>query len=378
MITDRSTVLLRMRQLLLLAITATVLGAAAAAWLYIIGSLGREPAPFPRTVVFVLPFWYMWALYVPLVVWMSRHHPIERGRAVSRTSMHLGLAVVLSLVHTVTRFGLQPALRDALEGDTVRTSALDPLLRLAVLELPFHVFIYGTILGVTYVIGYYRRLRERELAATRLSAQLAQARMQALRMQLNPHFLFNALNSIAMLVRDSKRDVAVDTLEGLSDLLRYVLEDSADQEVTLKREIDFIRRYLAIEQIRFQDRLAVQIDADHDTLEALVPNLVLQPIVENAIRHGMAGPVAASGVTVTARAEGGSLRLGVLDDGPGLSGTPATRRGAGVGIRNTRKRLAQLYGENSTLEVADRSPRGTAVTITLPLHTAPLAESEPQ
>jgi hypothetical protein len=368
----------RLRQLLLLATAATVLGAGAAAWLYIIGSTGREPAPFLRTVAFVLPFWYLWALYVPLVVWMSRHHPIERGRVVWRSSTHVGLALLMSFVHTATRFGLQPGLRDAMEGDSVRAAAVDPLLTLAVLELPFHLFIYGAVLGVTYVISYYRRLRERELVATRLSAQLAQAQMQALRMQLNPHFLFNALNSIAMLVRDARRDTAVDTLEGLSDLLRYVLEDSADQEVRLEREIEFIRRYLAIEQIRFQDRLAVQIDAGNDTLEALVPNLVLQPIVENAIRHGMAAPVAASGVTVTARAEASSLRLGVLDDGPGLSGTPARRSGAGLGISNTRKRLAQLYGDSASLEVNERSPRGTAVTITLPFHTAPLAEREPE
>jgi signal transduction histidine kinase len=366
-----------MRQLALLVTAATVLGAAAAGWLYIIGSIGREPAPFLRTVAFVLPFWYLWALYVPLVVWLARHHPIERGRVVSRTFTHMGLAVVLAFVHTAIRFGLQPAVRDAMAVDTGGAAAWDALLTLAVLELPFHVFIYGTVLGVTYVISYYRRLRERELAATRLSAQLAQARMQALRMQLNPHFLFNALNSIAMLVRDSRRDPAVNTLEGLSDLLRYVLEDSAEQEVKLKRELDFIRRYLEIEQIRFQDRLAVQIDADQDTLEALVPNLVLQPIVENTIRHGMKGPAAASGVTVTARAEGSSLQLEVLDDGPGLSRRPASAGGAGLGISNTRTRLAQLYGENASLDVTDRSPRGTAVTINLPFHTTPLADREP-
>ncbi|UCG87896.1 MAG: histidine kinase [Gemmatimonadota bacterium] len=378
MVAVSSNALRRARQLLLLVLAATILGAAAATWLYIIGSLGQEPAPFLPTVAFVMPFWYMWALYVPFVVWIARQRPIERGRVASPSLSHVGLAVALSFVHTATRFGLQPALREALQTDAAGVSALHPLLALAVLELPFHVFIYGAILGVTYVIGYYRRLRERELAATRLSAQLAQAQMQALRMQLNPHFLFNALNSIAMLVRDSKRDTAVDTLEGLGDLLRYVLEDSANQEVKLQHEIEFIRRYLAIEQIRFQDRLAVEIDADHDTLEALVPNLVLQPIVENAIRHGTAGPLAASTVTVAARTEGGSLRLSVVDDGPGFSSAPAGRGGTGLGIANTRKRLAQMYGERASLEVKEHSPHGAAVTIILPFHTVPLDEREPQ
>ena len=377
MVAPWSAVPLRIRQLVQLVIAATVLGFAAAAWLYIIGSLEGDPAPFLRTVAFVMPFWILWALYAPLVVWLSTRHPIERGRVVSRCFTHLGLAVVMSLVHTGARFGLQPGIREAFQADRAGMASWDPLFALAALELPFHLFIYGAILGGTYIILYYRRLRERELAATRLSAQLADARMQALRMQLNPHFLFNTLNSIAMLVRDSRRGAAVDTLERLSDLLRYVLEDSADQEVKLKREIEFIERYLAIEKIRFQDRLEVQIRADSDTLEAMVPNLVLQPIVENAIRYGVASRVAATTVTVTAREEGGALRLGISDNGPGFSDTSAAGGRTGVGISNTRKRLAQLYGDRASLEVEEASPGGAVVTITLPFHTVPLPTESP-
>ena len=376
MVAPRSAVALRIRRLVQLVIAATVLGVAAAAWLYIIDSLGGEPAPFLRTVAFVIPFWLLWALYAPLVVWLATRYPIERRRVVSRCFTHLGVAVVMSLVHTGARFGWQPGIRDAFQADRVGMASWDPLLALAALELPVHLFIYGAIMGVTYIILYYRRLRERELTATRLSAQLADARMQALRMQLNPHFLFNALNSIAMLVRDSRSRAAVDTLEGLSDLLRYVLEDSGDQEVKLKREIDFIERYLAIEKIRFEDRLEVQIHADSDTLEAMVPSLVLQPIVENAIKHGSASRSVVATVTVTAREEAGTLRLGVSDDGPGFSDVVA-RGNAGVGISNTRRRLAQLYGDRASLEVAEASPGGAVVTITLPFHTAPF-HREPQ
>jgi len=373
-----SSALRRPRHFVALVVAATVLGVAAAAWLHIIVGLEGEPAPFLRTVAFVMPFWYLWALYVPLVVWIATHRPIERGRVVSRAFMHLGLAIVMSLVHTGARFGLQPAIREALDADTIGASVVQPLFGLAVLELPVHVFIYGMILGVTYLVGYYRRLQERELAATRLSAQLLDARMQALRMQLNPHFLFNALNSIAMLIRDEKRDSAVNTLEGLSDLLRYVLEESTDQEVRLKHELDFIVRYLAIENIRFQDRLEEHIDADNNVLEAMVPTLVLQPIIENAIRHGAVGQAAVSKVTVRARKEGGSLQLRVLDDGPGFSGGPGAPRGTGVGISNTRKRLTQLYGDEASLETENRVPRGAAVTIMLPFHTVPLAGHDPQ
>jgi hypothetical protein len=361
-----------------LALAGGVLGVAAAAWMHAIGELEGASAPFLRTVALMMPFWVLWALYAPLVVWLSRRLPIERGRVVSPSVTHLGMALVLSLLHTGARIALQPGLREVIEVDRAGMASWNPVFALAVLELPVHVFIYGAILVGAYTVQYYRRLRERELAATRLSAQLADARMQALRMQLNPHFLFNAMNSIAMLVRDSRREAAVDTLEGLSDLLRYVLDDSARQEVRLKRELEFIERYLAIEKIRFQERLDVRLHADGDTLEALVPNLVLQPIVENAIRHGIANRVAATTVTVTARKKEGSLQLHVSDDGPGFRGTAGARGSTGVGIDNTRKRLAQLYGDRASLDVEDASPSGAIVTITLPWHTVPLVEQEPQ
>jgi signal transduction histidine kinase len=368
----------RIWRLVQLVIAATVLGVAAAAWLHIIASLEGEPPPFLRTVAFVMPFWYLWALYAPLVVWLSARYPIERRRVVSRCSIHLAIAVMMSLVHTGVRFGLQPGIREGTRLDRVGMASWDPLFALAALELPVHVFIYGAILGGTHIFQYYRRLRERQLAATRLSAQLADARMQALRMQLNPHFLFNALNSVAMLVRGARQEAAVDTLEGLSDLLRYVLDSSTDQEVKLKRELEFIERYLTIEQVRFQDRLQVRIDVDSDTLDAMVPTLVLQPIVENAIRHGIASRVAATTVTVAAREDQGALRLRVSDDGPGFSGTAGARRGTGVGISNTRRRLTQLYGDRASIDVEDTSPSGATVTITLPFHTVPLAKREPQ
>jgi two-component sensor histidine kinase len=355
-------------------LAATALGVAAAAWLYIMNIGEAEQRPFLPTIAFVLPFWYLWAVYAPLVAWLSKSYPIERGRVIFRSAMHCGIAVVMSLVHTGSRFGFQPAIREL--GPSDPHSQWNVLSSLAVLELPVHLFLYWAILGGTLLLQYYRRLRERELAATRLNAQLVDARMQALRMQLNPHFLFNALNSIAMLVRDAKREAAVNTLERLSDLLRYVLDDSARQEVALKRELEFIERYLAIEKIRFQDRLEVQIDVDHNTLDAMVPNLVLQPIVENAIRHGIANRAATTTVTLGARKVGGALRLRVSDDGPGFRGTASVHGRPGVGISNTRRRLVHLYGERASLDVADAASGGAAVTITLPFHTVPLDERE--
>ncbi|MDH4045975.1 MAG: histidine kinase [Gemmatimonadota bacterium] len=372
-----SSVRVGVRQLVAFVAAAIVLGIAAATWLHVIGGLEGRPASFVDTVAFVMPFWLLWALYAPFVVWMTTHHPIERGRVVTRAGTHVAVAVAMAFLHTGLRFGLQPRIREALPSNAADPSAWHRLLSLYTLELPVHIFIYAAILGTTYIMLDYRRSKAREVAAIRLTAQLADARMEALRMQLNPHFLFNALNSVAMLVRDSQRDAAVEALEGVSDLLRHVLAASASHEVTLQQEIAFIERYLAVERIRFHDRLALRIDMPDDTMDALVPNFVLQPIVENAIRHGVAGQAGVTAIMMVARTEGDRLRLEVLDDGPGFGGTPADPRGTGLGIVNTRKRLAQLYGHEASLDVQDRSPHGAAVTIVLPLHFVPLAEREP-
>lgn len=366
----------RARHVLQLVLVATALGVATAVWLYTVSSAQGEQTPFFTTLRYVLPFWYLWALYAPLVVWLSKSYPIERGRLMARSAMHCGIAVVMALVHTGLRFALQPALHELPPSSP--HSRWDVLSSLATLELPVHVFIYGAILGGTLFFQYYRRLRERELTATRLSAQLADARMQALRTQLNPHFLFNSLNSIAMLVRDAKREAAVDTLEALSDLLRYVLDDSSQQEVSLRRELEFVERYLAMEKIRFRERLEVRTEVEPEVLDALVPNLVLQPIVENSIRHAVENWASTITVTIGAGTDGDVLRLWISDNGPGFRGTGGARSRKGLGISNTRRRLAQLYGGRASLAMEDASPSGAIVTIHLPLHTVPRSARDEQ
>ena len=277
--------------------------------------------------------------------------------------------MLLGFLHTGLRFAFEVGaqLHPVEEGVTIAD-----VVALATLEAPVHLFIYGAILGVTYIAGYRRRLRERELAATQLGEQLALAQVRALRMQINPHFLFNAMNSISMLVRDRKQEEAVKTIAGLSDLLRYVLDETADQEVPLRNELDFIRRYLAIEKIRFQDRLHVSIEAPNTVLDALVPNLLLQPLVENAIRHGVSRSAAATSVAISALEKNGTVRLRVSDDGPGFAGDRPVEDGSGLGIANTRKRLAQLYGDGYKLDLEKEHPHGATVNISLPMHTTPV------
>jgi two-component system LytT family sensor kinase len=168
----------------------------------------------------------------------------------------------------------------------------------------------------------------------------------------------------------------VDALEVLSDLLRYVLDDSTRQEVSVSRELEFIERYLAMEKIRFQNRLEVRVEVEPGTLDALVPTLLLQPIVENAIRHGVENRADPTTVTVGADSDGQALRLWISDDGPGFRGAAGARGSPGVGISNTRRRLAQLFGDAASLDIQDALPSGAIVTITLPLHTVPFAERE--
>jgi LytS/YehU family sensor histidine kinase len=274
------------------------------------------------------------------------------------------------------RFGLQPQLRASFHVSPAWDNAVGRLVGFAAFEAPIHLFVYSAILGVTFIVDYSRRLRARETASAQLATQLAQAELQALRMQLNPHFLFNALNGVATLVRERKHDRAVRMLAGISDLLRYVLDESGKQEVQLRREVEFIAQYLEIERIRFPDRLRVRIDVDPESTEALVPNLILQPVVENAIRHGVARHGRATKLTITAQRNIGMLEVKVEDDGPGFGGSLKEPPSIGVGIENTRARLAQTYGEDQSLTFESLTPQGAAVTITIPFRTVALSHLE--
>jgi LytS/YehU family sensor histidine kinase len=233
-------------------------------------------------------------------------------------------------------------------------------------------------MGLYYAFAYHRRFREREIVAAQLEAQLATAHLQALRMQLNPHFLFNALHSAAMLTMMDP-DAAHRVLVQLSALLRTTLDRSSSAEVPLAEEIDFLDRYLAIEQIRFQDRLQVDIRADDDALDGAVPNLILQPLVENAVRHGIARRSDARHLTIRGACANGSLVLEVEDDGPGLPGgwtlTPPDGSG-GVGLTNVRSRLERMYGAQGRLELLtptgeDGQPgHGVLARVTIPYRAA--------
>lgn len=235
-------------------------------------------------------------------------------------------------------------------------------------DLPFATLFYGLILGISSALDYYRQFRERQLRASQLEARLAQAELQMLKMQLHPHFLFNTLNGITGLVRDNDNAAAVRMLVRLSDLLRQTLENAGKQEVRLAEELEWLELYLELQQIRFSDRLRVSVNAEPDVLDAMIPNLITQPLVENAIRHGLAPRSVPGSVSLTAQRENGRLRLCVCDDGVGLPEGWRLTSSKGVGLLNTEARLRQLYGAEFGLEVRNREKGGVEALLSIPLH----------
>jgi len=317
--------------------------------------------PLAHGLAMRMPYWYAWALLVPLLQWLVRRYPLERMRWMRGAAIHLLAGVAIIFLHDALQLGMQRLLP---QWPFVMGSPYPTTVEQFVAgALGGSGGVYAILLCGAYCAAYYARYRERELAASQLQGQLAHAQLQALRMQLNPHFLFNALNSISMLVRGGRNSEAVRMLAGLGDLLRGVLDEERPSEVPLREELDFLRRYLAIEQIR-AGRLQVKVEVAPELMEARVPNLILQPLVENAIRHGISRSSAAGLVEIGARRENGSLLLSVRDDGPGLSAEGGGREG--VGLANTRARLARMYGDQQALELENAEGGGTRVTLRLP------------
>ncbi|MGH7461057.1 MAG: sensor histidine kinase [Longimicrobiales bacterium] len=329
-------------------------------------SMGENRYTLSHALIMETPFWLLWVPLFPLVSWLARRIRV-RGHLVSGIGLHLLAGLLISTLHytiTMIVMGLIGH-HNWTQPDHTFWNHYFPDMRY---QLSTDMGGYLVVLSVVLGMQYYRKYRERELLASKLAAQLSQARLQTLRMQLNPHFLFNAMNSIAMLVRRNDNANAVRMLAGLSDLLRYVLEDSREEEVPLRDELQFIERYLDIERVRFQDRLRVKIDVADETSDAFVPNLLLQPLVENALRHGLARKVNPGTIEIAARKLGDRLILQVRDDGPGISDL----NGGGVGLANTRKRLEQSYGSEQSFELRNGPLGGAVATVSLPFHTAPL------
>lgn len=321
---------------------------------YVRALIGGGEAPDVRLLLFEGGDWLIYGLLTPFVLLLARRYPLTRDRLARRLPIHLTASIGLCAAWALAGWLLSFAL---LGAGPYGGSLLDWFLT----SLPFGVAVYFAVLGVEHALFYFVAARERETLAARLEAQLAEARMGALRMQLQPHFLLNSLNAVTVIVRDRDTATATRMLEQLGDMLRRVMRPGRPQEVPLAEELEFVRQYLGIETVRFSDRLQPTFAVDPAVLGAAVPEFLLQPLVENAVRHGLARREGAMLLRIEARREGDQLVLYVIDDGPGPVGP-----GEGVGLGTTRERLATLYGGRARLELTTTAEGGARVTVRLP------------
>ena len=314
--------------------------------------------------------WLAWAPLTPAMVWLARRYSLVSEAWKTSLLIHLPAFLLMSVVHSATGTAITLTVKPFDNMGASPASFWPRFLSRMQNAFGSDLLVYGAVIGICYGFDYYRKYREREFLASRLEAQLAQAQLDALRMQLHPHFLFNTLNSIAGLVRDNKNQAAINMLVGLSDLMRHTLEHSARQEVQLREELNFIKLYLSIQEMRFSDRLQIELNIDPATSKAMVPNLILQPLTENALRHGI-GRSANSGVVgITSAAEDGHLRLTVYDNGAGLPDDWQLKGSKGIGLANTAARLQQLYNDNHQFDIRNREGGGVEVLILMPLRTS--------
>jgi signal transduction histidine kinase len=333
----------------------TLIGLSFAFQFYISSAKAGLEVTWRQAVSYALGDWYVFAVLSIPVVWLARRFDFESGNRARSLAVHLPASLVFSLAYMVLR-----AWVGRWQSEASFAEAFQPLL---VKTWHFNLLIYWVIVAVSFAFDYYRKYRERELRTMELEKQLAQAKLQALQMQLNPHFLFNTLHSISSLMHQDV-EAADGMITRLSDLLRTALDSSDTQEVTLRQELEFLQRYLEIEQTRFGRRLTVKTDVAPDTLDARVPNLILQPLVENAIRHGIEPHAKPGRVELRSQREAGTLVLEVCDNGAGLrKDEPAGER---VGLSNTRARLRTLYGDAHGFELRDAPGGGLLVRLIIP------------
>ncbi|HSS19367.1 MAG TPA: histidine kinase [Pyrinomonadaceae bacterium] len=318
-----------------------------------------------RIAFWQLVIWYLWGFLSPLILQMGRRFPVEGRARIKGLVIHLLTCVALAAVQIAGATALRMIIRPFDDWSDTHTFLIQYQRELSNFFL-INVLVYWAIFGVGYAFDYREKYREREAQAAELKAQLTRAQLESLKMQLQPHFLFNTLHTIAGLVRGNEKVPAVNMISGLSDLLRRTLESADEQEVPLKEEVKFVELYLDIQKVRFSDRLAVQIDVVPETQNALVPNLFLQPLVENAIRHGVSQQSAPGLIKIESFRDNGNLQITVTDNGPGLRENYQHERSGGIGLTNTSERLERLYGKRHRFDLRNCAGGGTEATVVIP------------
>lgn len=353
------------------------------AWTFVGFFLSSQNYVQYQTVGMSVPFWrilswqlfsgYVWFALSPIIYWLARKFPFEKGKWRTSLPAHLVAGVIVSLFQLSIDAFILPKL--GYMSNLPQSGYLETYRHNIALNLHFAVAIYWAVLGIYQAVRYYQKARERELQTTQLEARLAQTRLQVLKFQLQPHFLFNTLNTISELVYKDPES-ADRMITNLSDLLRLSLEKLEVQEVSLQQELDFLQKYVEIEQMRFHDRLKIEMNVAPETLDAVVPNMILQPLVENSIKHGIA-PLSQGGtVKVSAERRNGSLHLEVSDNGIGLKDLEISALPQGVGLKNTRSRLRHLYGELHEFEMQPETGGGVKLNLTIPFSTTSVLKNE--
>jgi two-component system, LytTR family, sensor kinase len=328
-------------------------------------SLAGTPAPLWRAAAYQIPSWWVWALATYPIVAIVRSFPLVRRGWVRSIAVHAGVCFVI-----VCGYSLAKSLLAVWTPTGAHSELGEAFVHQVGQWWPANVLTYCAVVGVITAIFHARTAQQRELRTAQLTAELSRTQLQALRAQIHPHFVFNALHTVAAIVRARDPDKAVTVLASLADILRDTFRGDPDREVVLREELAWIARYLSIQQARFDDRVEIVWRIGEGTLDALVPQMVLQPLVENAFRHGMARRGAAGRVELTAERVDAVLTLSVRDDGPELSAAPASE--SQTGLASTRARLTLLYADAAKLSLC-RDADATIATVTLPFHLASAA-----
>jgi signal transduction histidine kinase len=318
--------------------------------------------------------WLPWMLATPMVLRLSRRYPPAQWRRASTWAVHLAACAAIGVVYAAW-----VALWEELLNPWALPSPPDPFLELAWHKctngLLSYVILYSLILLADHIQRSREQLAFQQTETARLNEQLSNAQLNALRRQIEPHFLFNTLNAIAGLVREERNDAAVSMIAGLSDFLRRVLENSDRQQVPLAEELEFTQKYLDIQKARFADRLQFSVDVPAELLPAQVPSLILQPMVENAVKHGIAKRVEGGAIRIAASRLNGTLTLRVYNDGPSLPAGWETSQ-SGIGISNARTRLRSLYGDAFELSLRNQRPSGVEASVSVPFRMSSASESK--
>jgi two-component system, LytTR family, sensor kinase len=328
--------------------------------------------PSLRDILFSGGDWLVYGLLTPVIFWASKKWPVARPHFARRAWLHIGFSLLFCICWAVFGKLLQAGLAYLLAPEEFakhfgagqsRDVAVE-VISWIFTTLPFGVIVYMCIAGMAHALQFFVEATEEKVQVARLNEQLAGARFAALQAQVNPHFLFNTLNTIVVRARDGDNAGTVQMVEQLSDMLRRTLTRHRADEVTLAEELELVRQYVGIEQARFSDRLAPTFDIASDTLQAAVPSFAIQHLVENAIRHGIARRADAGVLRITSRRAGDDLMVTVEDDGPGV--TEAADAGRAGGLQTTRERLKLLYGDRATLVVERMATGGTRATLRIP------------